>query len=210
MAVLTRPTCAKTCSARGAHRAVAIGVPVHVVSAVTGEGLADLSASAPGQTRSPLGSSGVGKSTSSMLWRRGPEVPGIREEDARGRHTTTHRQLVLLPNGRLMLDTPGMRELGLWDAEAGVAATLADIEALVMECRFRDCAHEAEPGCAVQAALADGSLDEGRWRGYVKLQREVARFARKDDRRQQAELRKVWVKRARNYRAEKKQQMREE
>ena len=117
---------------------------------------------------------------------------------------------MLLPNGRLMLDTPGMRELGLWDAEAGVAATFADIEALAMECRFRDCAHEAEPGCAVQAALADGSLDEGRWRGYVKLQREVARFARKDDRRQQAELRKVWVKRARNYRAEKKQQMREE
>ena len=212
--VLTK---ADLCEDPAAHKArierVAIGVPVHVVSAVTGEGLADLSASiAPGQTAALLGSSGVGKSSlvNALAGAALMVTQAIREEDARGRHTTTHRQLVLLPNGRLMLDTPGMRELGLWDAEAGVAATFADIEALVMECRFRDCAHEAEPGCAVQAALADGSLDEGRWRGYVKLQREVARFARKDDRRQQAELRKVWVKRARNYRAEKKQQMREE
>jgi ribosome biogenesis GTPase len=133
----------------------------------------------------------------------------IREDDARGRHTTTHRQLVLLPNGRLLLDTPGMRELGLWDAEAGVAATFADVEALVAGCRFRDCAHATEPGCAVQAALADGRLDAGRWRGYVKLQREAARLARKDDPKEQAELRKVWIKRSRNYLAQKRQRMEE-
>jgi ribosome biogenesis GTPase len=190
-----------------------LGVPVHVVSAVTGQGLADLSASfAPGQTAALLGSSGVGKSSlvnalagSSLM-----VTQAIREEDARGRHTTTHRELVLLPGGRLMLDTPGMRELGLWDAEAGVATTFADVEALVAECRFRDCAHGAEPGCAVRAALVDGSLDEGRWRSYAKLQREAARFARRDDPRRQAELRKVWVKRARNYSAEKKRRMQEE
>jgi ribosome biogenesis GTPase len=108
-----------------------------------------------------------------------------------------------------LLDTPGMRELGLWDAEAGVTATFADVEALVAGCRFRDCAHDTEPGCAVQAALADGGLDAGRWRGYVKLQREAARFARKDDPKEQAALRKVWVQRARNYRAQKKRRMEE-
>ena len=159
-----------------------------------------------------LGSSGVGKSSlvNALAGTALMATQAIREDDARGRHTTTHRQLVLLPNGRLVLDTPGMRELGLWDADAGVAATFADVEALAGSCRFRDCAHEAEPGCAVQAALADGSLDEGRWRSYVKLQRELARFARKDDPRQQAELRKVWVQRARNYRAKKKQRMEED
>jgi ribosome biogenesis GTPase len=212
--VLTKADLCDDCEAHKASiEAVALGVPVHVVSAVTGQGLADLSASfAPGQTAALLGSSGVGKSSlvnalagSSLM-----VTQAIREEDARGRHTTTHRELVLLPGGRLMLDTPGMRELGLWDAEAGVATTFADVEALVAECRFRNCAHGAEPGCAVRAALVDGSLDEGRWRSYAKLQREAARFARRDDPRRQAELRKVWVKRARNYSAEKKRRMQEE
>jgi ribosome biogenesis GTPase len=212
--VLTKADLCDDCAAHKASiEAVALGVPVHVVSAVTGQGLAELSASfAPGQTAALLGSSGVGKSSlvNALAGASLMATQAIREEDARGRHTTTHRQLVLLPGGRLMLDTPGMRELGLWDAEAGVATTFADIEALVAECRFRDCAHGAEPGCAVRAALVDGSLDEGRWRSYAKLQREAARFARRDDPRQQAELRKVWVKRARNYRAEKKRRMQEE
>jgi ribosome biogenesis GTPase / thiamine phosphate phosphatase len=212
--VLTKADLCDDCETHKASiEAVALGVPVHVVSAVTGQGLAELSSSfAPGQTAALLGSSGVGKSSlvNALAGAALMATQAIREEDARGRHTTTHRELVLLPGGRLMLDTPGMRELGLWDAETGVATTFADIEALVAECRFRDCAHGAEPGCAVRAALVDGSLDEGRWRSYTKLQREAARFARRDDPRQQAELRKVWVKRARNYRAEKKRRMQEE
>jgi ribosome biogenesis GTPase len=102
-----------------------------------------------------------------------------------------------------------MRELGLWDADAGVAATFADVEALTAQCRFRDCAHETEPGCAVRAALDDGSLDEGRWRNHGKLRRELAHLARKDDPRHRAEQRKVWVKRAMDYRAQKLRGMEE-
>lgn len=193
--------------------AVAIGVPVHVVSAVTGAGLAELTARfAPGQTAVLLGSSGAGKSSlvNALAGQSLMATQAIREDDARGRHTTTHRQLVLLPNGRLVLDTPGMRELGLWDADAGVATTFADIEALADACRFRDCTHEAEPGCAVQCALADGTLDQGRWRSYRKLQRELARLARKDDPHVRATQRKVWVQRARSYRAQKKQRRMED
>jgi len=189
-----------------------LGVPVHVVSAVTGQGLADLSASfAPGQTAALLGSSGVGKSSlvNALAGATLMATQAIREQDARGRHTTTHRELVLLPGGRLLLDTPGMRELGLWDAQAGVATTFADIEALFMECRFRDCAHGAEPGCAVRAALMDGALDAGRWRSYAKLQREAARLARRDNPHQRSELRKIWVQRAKHHRVQKKRRMEE-
>ena len=190
--------------------AVALGVPVHVVSAITGEGLTSLAECfAPGQTAALVGSSGVGKSTlvNALAGASLMATKAIREADGRGRHTTTHRELVLLPNGRLLLDTPGMRELGLWDAEVGVATTFADMEALTESCRFRDCAHESEPGCAVQAALADGTLDLDRWRSYGKLQRELRHLARKDDPRQWAETRRVWVQRARNYRAPKRQKM---
>jgi ribosome biogenesis GTPase / thiamine phosphate phosphatase len=211
--VLTKADLCEDCDAQQARiERVAMGVPVHVVSAVTGQGLAELAACfAAGQTAALLGSSGVGKSSlvNALAGTTLMATQAIREDDARGRHTTTHRQLVLLPSRRLVLDTPGMRELGLWDAEAGVATTFADIETLVTECRFRDCAHGAEPGCAVRAALADGSLDEGRWRSYAKLQREAARFARRGDPRQQAELRKVWIKRAKAYRAQKKRRLEE-
>ncbi len=189
--------------------AVALGVPVHAVSAVTGEGLDRLRESfTPGQTAALLGSSGAGKSSLVNALAGAPlmTIQAIREHDARGRHTTTHRQLVLLPDGRLVLDTPGMRELGLWEADAGVAATFADIEALAQRCRFGDCAHAAEPGCAVQAALADGSLDRGRWRSWAKLQRELAHAIRKDDPHERAALRKVWVQRARHHRARKRQE----
>jgi ribosome biogenesis GTPase / thiamine phosphate phosphatase len=188
--------------------AVALGVPVHAVSAVTGEGLDRLRESlAPGRTAALLGSSGAGKSSLVNALAGAPlmATQAIREDDARGRHTTTHRQLVLLPDGRLILDTPGMRELGLWEVDAGVAATFADIETLAQRCRFSDCAHEAEPGCAVQAALIEGSLDGGRWRSYAKLQRELAHAARKDDPRERAAARKIWIQRARNNRARKRQ-----
>jgi ribosome biogenesis GTPase len=190
--------------------AVALGVPVRVVSAVTGEGLDRLRESfAPGRTAALLGSSGAGKSSLVNALAGAPLMTtrAIRESDARGRHTTTHRQLIRLPDGRLILDTPGMRELSLWEADAGVAATFADIEALVQRCRFRDCAHGTEPGCAVQAALAEGSLDSGRWRGYAKLQRELARAARKDDPADRARARMVWLQRTRRGRAHKRQRL---
>jgi ribosome biogenesis GTPase / thiamine phosphate phosphatase len=179
---------------------VAMGVAVHVVSALTGEGLDGLNeVLGPGQTAALLGSSGVGKSSlvNALAGKPVMATQAIREHDARGRHTTTHRELIVLPGGRLVLDTPGMRELGVWDADAGLATTFADIDALTALCRFRDCAHGAEPGCAVQAALADGRLDTARWGNYAKLQRELAHEARKEDPRARSELRKVWARRAR-------------
>jgi ribosome biogenesis GTPase len=119
---------------------------------------------------------------------------GIREDDARGRHTTTHRELVALPNGALILDTPGMRELGLWQADDGLAATFGDIEALAGACRFRDCSHTGEPGCAVRAALEAGELEAARLRSYEKLQRELAHLDRRDDPQARAEHRKHWIR----------------
>lgn len=178
--------------------AIAFGVPVHAVSAVTGEGVAEVRALlAPGKTAVLLGSSGVGKSTlvNALAGAELMATGGIREDDARGRHTTTHRELVVLPTGALVLDTPGMRELGLWDADEGVAATFGDIEALGAACRFRDCGHQAEPGCAVRAALELGDLDEGRWKSYGKLQRELAHLDRRDDPQAQIENRKLWAQR---------------
>lgn len=204
--VLTKADLCPDAAVRKAEiEAVAIGVPVYVVSAVTGEGLDALGECfAPGQTAALLGSSGVGKSSlvNALVGAALMATRAIREDDARGRHTTTHRQLVLLPSGRLVLDTPGMRELGLWDADTGVTTTFADVEALTATCRFSDCAHETEPGCAVRAALAGGTLDGERWRSYGKLQRELAHLARKDDPRERAEQRKVWIQCAKNYRAQ--------
>jgi len=166
------------------------------VSVVTGQGMADLRAlMAPGVTALLVGSSGAGKSTlvNALAGSARMAVGDIREGDARGRHTTTHRELVLLPSGALILDTPGMRELGLLDAEAGVAATFEDIEALALTCKFRDCAHGSEPGCAVRAALEAGTLDRGRWLSYDKLGRELAFVDRKEDRFARDAERKRWI-----------------
>ena len=180
--------------------AVAFGVPVLAVSVRTCEGLEALSALlAPGKTAVLLGSSGVGKSTlvNALAGVEKMATREIREDDARGRHTTTHRELILLPSGALLLDTPGMRELALWDAEAGLAAAFAEstaeIERLAEGCRFRDCAHDREPGCAVQAAVANGTLDPERWRSFQKLRREVAHGVRKEDPVAAAAERKRWA-----------------
>jgi ribosome biogenesis GTPase len=127
-----------------------------------------------GQTITLLGSSGVGKSTliNSLAGAEVQATGSVREEDGKGRHTTTHRSLHLLEGGGLLLDSPGMRELGITDAEAGIQSAFADVEALAALCRFNDCAHETEPGCAVRAAIESGELDERRLESYRKLRRE--------------------------------------
>ena len=154
-----------------------LGVPVVRVSAHSGEGLGRLEPwLAPGRTIALVGSSGVGKST--LLNRlAGTELMAtreIRQDDGRGRHATTHRELFRLPNGVLVLDTPGMRELGVWDADEALDDTFAEIVELARRCRFADCAHDREPGCAVRAAIEAGGLDESRLRSYRRLGQELA------------------------------------
>jgi ribosome biogenesis GTPase len=172
--------------------AVAFGVPVHAVSSVTGEGLGGLDPYlAPGRTVALLGSSGVGKSTlANRLLGEELLATGEVRRDGRGRHTTTHRELVLLPGGAFLLDTPGMRELQLWADESALEETFADVAALANGCRFSDCAHGSEPGCAVQVALRDGSLPQIRWESYRKLQRELRVLAVRQDARLRSEARK--------------------
>jgi ribosome biogenesis GTPase len=171
---------------------VAFGVPAHVVSNVTGEGLDELSPYlAPAKTVALLGSSGVGKSTlaNRLL---GAELQATKAiaEDGRGRHTTTSRQLLRLPGGALLVDTPGLREIQLWDADDGIQEAYADVDELAAGCRFNDCAHRREPGCAVQAAIDEGRLPRERLQSYRALQRELARLARKQDARLRSEERK--------------------
>jgi len=183
-------------AAMNVARAVAFDTPAIAVSAVTGEGLDALAERLePGKTAALLGSSGVGKSTlvNALAGSEIMATGAIRENDAHGRHTTTHREIILLPSGALLLDTPGMRELGLIDADSGVEATFADIEALAGACRFRDCQHGKEPGCQVRAALESGALDEGRWLSFQKLRREVAHIDRKEDRLAQQAERRRWI-----------------
>jgi ribosome biogenesis GTPase / thiamine phosphate phosphatase len=173
---------------------VALGVPVVPVSAVTGRNLDRLEAHlGPGRTAALLGSSGVGKSTlvNRLAGREVMDTGGVRLDDERGRHTTTHRELVVLPDARgLLLDTPGMRELQLWADEDALDTTFAEIVELASTCRFSDCAHGAEPGCAVTAALADGTLSTERWESYGKLQRELRALAVRQDARLQSEQRR--------------------
>ncbi len=165
-------------------QALAVGAPVHAVSALTGEGLDVLQPYlAPGRTAVLLGSSGDGKSTlvNALAGAQRMATQTTREADGRGRHTTSHRELILLPGGGLLLDTPGMRELGLWDTDEGLSATFDDIDALAAACRFSDCGHSNEPGCAIRAALQSGQLEESRWRSYCKLKREIAHLESRDD-----------------------------
>ena len=159
------------------------GAAVHLTSAVTPGGL-DLIRGylQPGKTIALVGSSGVGKSTivNQLAGEDLMRVQSLRADD-RGKHTTTARYLVVLPGGGMLLDTPGMRTILMWEGEEGLTRTFEDIEELAGTCRFRDCTHGPEPGCAIREALANGELDPGRYQGYLKLQREIRHHARQTD-----------------------------
>ena len=173
---------------------VAEGVETHIVSSLTGCGMEYLSKYLQkGKTLVFLGSSGVGKSSliNALAGEKIMDVSGIRESDSRGRHTTTHRELVMLQCGAMVIDTPGMRELGMWDVSEGLGQAFADIEKFAAMCRFRDCRHENEPGCAVRAAIESGELDESRLESYNKLKTEAKYSDDKESYRRQKEQ---WAK----------------
>lgn len=176
---------------------VAHGIPVLVVSALLGEGLDEVrSHLARGKTAAFLGSSGVGKSSviNRLVGEDLLEVGEVRAGDGKGRHITTTRELVILPWGGMIIDTPGMREIQLWGDEDSLGGSFGDIEALARECRFRDCSHMSEPGCAVKEAIEDGSLDAGRLRSYKKLQRELESLAVRKDQRARLHEKSKWKK----------------
>lgn len=179
------------------------GVQVLAVSSTDGDGLDVLGAVVSGGTSVLLGQSGAGKSTlaNALLGEDVMTVQAARDVDGKGRHTTTTRNLLVLPGGGVLIDTPGLRGVGLFDAETGVGQVFSEIEELAASCRFQDCAHEAEPGCAVLAAADSGVLPERRLESYRKLLRENQRIVAKTDARVRAELRKEWKRRGAEGRA---------
>lgn len=155
---------------------IAPGVDIHAVSSKNGFGMEGLlKYIQPGKTVVFLGSSGVGKSSlvNALAGEEIMSVSAIREEDSRGRHTTTHRQLIMLKNGAMVIDTPGMRELGMWDVSTGIHSAFEDVEEYLGKCRFSDCRHQSEPGCAIQEAIARGELSPARWESYCHLKSEA-------------------------------------
>ena len=170
------------------------GVQVLAVSSMTGEGVEVVTAVLAGGTSVLLGQSGAGKSTlaNALLGEELQRVQAIRDRDGKGRHTTTTRDLRALPGGGVLIDTPGLRGVGMWDAGTGLSRTFSDVESLAEECRFHDCAHEAEPGCAVQEAVENGELPMRRLESYRKLLRENQRIVAKTDARLRAEIRRDW------------------
>jgi ribosome biogenesis GTPase len=182
--VLTKADAAVDASGKLAQaRAIARQTPIHMISAHTGEGLSGLAGYfAPGKTVIFLGSSGVGKSSlvNALAGELVMAVNDIREDDSKGRHTTTHRQMIFLPGGAMVIDTPGLRELGVvWEAEEGIAETFSDVEGFLGRCRYTDCTHRNEPGCAVREAVEQGLLSKERMERYVKLVRETRFNARR-------------------------------
>lgn len=194
--VLTKAdVCADLPQRQAAVEAVAPSTAVLTVSALSGAGVDDLRRHVrPGLTIALVGSSGVGKSTliNAFLGEDRMKTSGVRAHDGRGRHTTTHRELLLLPGGGVLIDTPGMRELQLPAAGDALDATFSDIEALGEACRFRDCGHVSEPGCAVLAAIESGELDADRMESWRKQLRELEHLETRDDPRALAEKRAKW------------------
>ncbi len=163
---------------------IAMGTPILVLSAADGTGIEALAPYfGPGQTCALMGSSGVGKSTiiNSLIGYEHFETGAVREGDSKGRHTTTFRELVPLPSGGIVIDTPGMREIQVWADESSLGKSFSDIEELALQCKFSDCKHETEPGCAIRRAIGDGSLDEERLERYEKLLRELQHLEERQD-----------------------------
>jgi ribosome biogenesis GTPase len=189
--LLTKPDLSDTSGEKTAMTASIAGTTaVHVVNPKLNQGLEQLTAHlTPGRTGALLGSSGVGKTTiiNRLIGEDLRATREVRAADSRGRHTTTHRELIVLPHGGLVIDTPGMRELQLWDVGEAVRETFDDIEALAVECHFTDCRHRDEPRCAVKAAITDGRLDASRVESYHKLQDELESLARQQDERARLE-----------------------
>ncbi|MFF3379351.1 ribosome small subunit-dependent GTPase A [Streptomyces sp. NPDC002680] len=183
--------------------ATAPGVPVLTVSSTNGDGVDVLAAVVSDGTAVLLGQSGAGKSTlaNALLGVDVMEVQATRDADGKGRHTTTTRNLLALPGGGVLIDTPGLRGVGLWDAGTGVGQVFAEIEELAVGCRFQDCAHTAEPGCAVLEAVDSGVLGQRRLDSYRKLLRENQYIVAKTDARLRAEIRKDWKKKGAEGRA---------
>lgn len=192
--LLTKPDLGENVEGRLAEvRAIAQDVPVHVLNPRAGEGTDQvLHYLTRGRTGALLGSSGVGKTTL-INWLMGTDVRrtrDVRAADSKGRHTTTNRELVVLPNGGLLIDTPGMRELQLWEVGTAVRETFDDIDALAASCHFTDCAHRDEPRCAVKAAVDEGRLAPDRLASYLQLRNELVFLERQQDERAQIDKRR--------------------
>ncbi|MFJ7941150.1 ribosome small subunit-dependent GTPase A [Peribacillus sp. NPDC096622] len=175
--------------------AVALGVSVHAISATNNIGMDSLNQYlSKGQTVALLGSSGAGKSTicNKLLGHNKQQVKEVREGDDKGKHTTTHRELIQIPNGGILIDTPGMRELQLWEVDNSMSQSFSDIEEMSKKCLFKNCKHENEPSCKVKLAIEEGFLDKDRYNNYIKFQKELAYLERKNNKRSQLAEKEKW------------------